>query len=269
MCDLCDLHDSRQHMGSRRQPRHINDLKSVDRILSKIGETHPYQLTADQMGEFKKERWFAGSSSGLAAIISNGKYLYRLAPVIKLATYASEWFATPSIKLDAWRFIRKLQADLELKRDWLEYSAYAKGTFASPRNISFWTTFEFGAKDIVKGANNVGLPSNWIIRQMVILRLDISKLSRGNRVFVPTVLDAFNSEIFHPTKDIESPPSGSAIHLNSGFLSQGADEFVLGPLPVELVDLWPVVLEETEIELQGVRSDSSLWKLLHSYYSNL
>jgi hypothetical protein len=231
---------------------------------------HPYRLELNHYEKFRKRSWFASGSKGIPAEFPNGKYLYKLMPAIKLANYARGWFATPSRTPDPSYLIRLLIHDYTIKKDWLQYSAYASGYFSSPRNITFWTSLEFDPNDIMTGANKIGLVNNWIVEQMVILRVPVNELKKRHHVFVPTVLDAFDVEVFHPTEDFANPTSGVTIHLHcTDPLTCGVDEYVIEPIPVEPIEFIPLLLDTNDIENKGVRSDTLLWLLLLTYYNNL
>jgi hypothetical protein len=127
---------------------------------------------------------------------------------------------------------------------------------------------EIDFTDLIAAANRVGFPNDWIIKQMVVLRIPSD--DPQVQAQIPTSLDAFDSEVFHPTNEVVNPHFGVTIELSRhGPLQIGVEEYVLGPLPIDSIQFVPVLVDDSEIENKGVPSNSSLWILLKAYYESL
>jgi hypothetical protein len=139
--------------------------------------------------------------------------------------------------------------------------------------MSWCTGLELPPADpeqIVQRLSQCGIPNSWITQYSVVMRCQPAKLKSGDFLRVPTVIDAFDLEIFHPTADSRKPGAGVAIHLQrSGTLQEGAKEFILQPLVVEEIEVCPVEITDRVKTAIGVPLDTVLRGSLLDYYTSL
>jgi hypothetical protein len=268
MSELRNIHKLRQGIGSQNQNRHNNEIYKIDEILFESLLTHPYSLNNEQYQRFFKEDWFRRGCNGIETQITD-EYIYRFSNISKITSAVSIWHGSLLTSKNPARIYDMFYKDTSRGTRWIDLSNYAKGTYSGPRKFTFWTNLLTNSKNIYNVANKVGYPSNWMSNYIVILRIKLENLKKI-KSFVPSVLDSFDSEIFHPTKDIKSPKEGITIHLNkTGELKEGVAEFVLCEIPVEVIEMKPVYLSTEEIEFNCVESDNKLWERLEFYYKLL
>lgn len=265
------LHELRQDKGEKRQPTFLNDLRDLDLVLKDQGESHPYELGNAKLGALMAHGSFKNGGAGSLANLPTTDYLYRISSISKILSYSQDWNSASPRKMDhPWVVFRVWQTQLERTKKWLPLSDYAKGTFASPRGISFWSSTELEASDVralLQTVHGMGIPNNWLEEYCAILRCRVTHLKDDSRI--PTVLDAFNSNIFHPTNESELPTTGVAIRLSiTSSLATGHDEFVLRGVTTDAIELYPVFIPNAASSYID-SFDSRLVSLLASYYQTL
>lgn len=138
---------------------------------------------------------------------------------------------------------------------WRSLASHAAGHLSGVGGITWWTpepALESGI--VVPTAYRIGLPEDYLSTDCVILRCDLSSCPSNG--FVPSILDAFFSEVFLATRESDSPGVGRAIHLKAHEpLELGAVELVWGAIPVSALSFSTVALGPSP---NGVRLDDSL-----------
>jgi len=236
------LYGLRQDKGAERQPTFETDLIDLDRIMA---GKHPYRLSARELQELMNSPNFSRGASGNTAVLPNQEYLYRISTITKLLSYTTQWHSTSPRREDLpWVAFRFFEAEVSRMRRWLPLAQYAGGEFASPRGFSFWSSQELMQSPLsrlLENAHRVGVPNDWLDEVSVIMRCRTKYLESENLAHIPTVVDSFDSHIFHPTKEVERPTCGVAINLKlSSSLSTGRDEYVLGPIQTDAIEVYPV-----------------------------
>lgn len=206
---------------------------------------------------------FAAGGTGLKAHYS-GQFLYRISGIRKLVNF-TQWRSPHPYYTDDDIWLRlKLRSDVD---GWLPLSEYAEGALTGPRQITWWTDSDPSATDIICAGHLIGLPNDWMAKYSVILRCRINSLTT---FAVPSVIDAFDGEIFHPTLDKRMPNEGVTINLEDlNHLGPGAREFVLGEISVGEVMFQPVLVDLTLRRKHTVRLNSILRTRLEEYYLRL
>jgi hypothetical protein len=268
---LKDLHFLRQDKGEHRQPTFGPGLRVLDTVIRRHGSDHPYELRRDEMFDLMNNPSFAQAGEGSVAPIPSTQYLYRISSISKIQNYSMGWIsATPRRDDQPWVVFRIWNREVDRTGDWLQFSKYAGGLFESPRGITFWSSRELRAAQftsLLQDISAIGIPNSWLEEYCAILRCDVSGF--GIKPRIPTVLDAFNSHIFHPTREADSPNSGMAIKLSlSETLTLGHEEFVLRGVDTSAIDVYPVFMPQGQTSYID-SYDSRLIDLLGLYYEAL
>ncbi|MGA8429283.1 MAG: hypothetical protein WB729_05650 [Candidatus Sulfotelmatobacter sp.] len=150
--------------------------------------------------------------------------------------------------------------------DWLPLSNYTAGVLRGRRSFTWWTASNLSLGPAILNGHRIGLPNNWIARYSVILRLDLT--AQPSLGTVPTVIDGFDSIVFHSLEESSIPGMGKAIdlrHLDA--LRPGSSEFVINDVPIEQLSCIPVEIDETARDQYRVdlRDDYFLAKLAQFY----
>lgn len=271
MSSYLKIYNLRQDkLPQQRQPRHINILKELNSMLEKRSINHPYKLErADREGLMSRPSYSSGSR-GLDAKNFGKKYIYRISSVGKLYRNVTRWKSKR--KHDRYKMKELFDLLMQIynyKKKWLFLGDFAEGFHSNPRNFTFWTTFDL-TKNFVKSPSKLGLVYKSISPWPIILRCPTDNVKKRTKTFVPTVIDAFDSPIFHPTKDIEKPELGITINIgNKNRLSEGTAELVLGSINVDYISFKPIQISSKERINNFIKLDSSLLALLEDYYNNL
>lgn len=261
-----ELHRLRQTVALVRQNRHASLLAEMQLLLEHLGSTHPYALVREQIEKLMSIPGFAVGGNGSLASRSESEFIYRISGIRKVVSF-TDWF-WPSKRRnddDIWNELKSAFDEPE----WLSLDAYSRGALSGPRGITWWTDLDVLSTNIICGAHSMGLPNDWVSKYSLILRCPTAVIpERSFRV--PTVLDAFDSEIFHPTTDANSPSSGIAISLDgAGPLSTGAHEFVLLDVDVQHIKFQPILIDRRIRSRHSIDLNSSFRPRLKDYYESL
>jgi hypothetical protein len=267
------LHQLRQDIGARRQPTFANSLSALGQTLYDVDARHPYRLRLQQIQKLMQIDSFRTGATGLSVTLPEQEYLYRISPIQKVLSYTTQWTSPYPRKEDQpWVAFQIWKNEINRTRGWLPLAKYASGSFASPREFSFWTSQELSPADmsrLVEDIHALGIPNDWLNEYCVLMRLRVQSLQSANGLCVPTVLDAFDSPIFHPTRESDNPNGGIAIKLDlSSRLSSGYAEFAIGRIDVSAIDIYPVQIPDDEVEFI-VSTNPVLLVSLKNYYERL
>jgi hypothetical protein len=268
---LQDLYRLRQEGGPIRQPSFSADLETLARATEAVSAVHPYDLNLTQISNLMSVDSFRDGAGGAAATLPNQEYLYRICSITKALSYTSEWTSAYPRKEDLpWVAFRLWLNELERTRQWLPLGNYARGRFAGPRGFSFWTSRELSPSDevgLMIDIHSLGIPNDWLDEYSVLLRCRTTGVDFESLLHVPTVLDGFDSHIFHATKESDRPTCGVAIKLGlTDSLSVGHNEFAVGHIPVQSIEICPVHLPVNAASYIDSHSDILLYSL-RSYYA--
>lgn len=234
---------------------------------------HPYRLSAHQIEELMNIPNFSHGASGKGAVLPNQEYLYRISTITRLLSYTTGWHSASPRKEDLpWVAFRFFEAEMSRTKRWLPLAQYAGGRFSSPRGFSFWSSQELPLGPLsllLENAHRVGVPNDWLDEVCVLMRCRTNHLKSENLSHIPTVVDGFDSHIFHPTKEAERPTCGVAINLKlSSSLSTGRDEYVLGPIQTDAIEVFPVQIPGDSTP-QIDSFSMVLLGLLETYYAGM
>ena len=265
---LARIYSLRRAIAAKRQSRHMENLSKLETYIESLPLQHPYQLSAEAYGEMSKRDIFAKGSQGLQADPSEGEYLYRLCSLAGVKEFTT-WKAGAQGNEKISKIFNRLLADYRRTNQWLPLSNYAAGELKDFLGFTWWTSLSLTPDEVVQGALKLGL----ILRgeYKLLLRCPVSFVKSQQLARVPTVLDAFANDIFHPTTDADSPKHGVTISLERlKDLEEGAHEFVLGPIDVGQIRLCPVyVTDEMKSACPLWLEDEARWQLLEVYYGRL
>lgn len=277
MSDQKILYDIRRRIDCKRQPRHSEALEDLNDLLGTLELSHPYELEIEHIKEFMKKDAYANGCRGLRATIPKINYLYRIAGVKSVTDNVSElvWDGlTPdSNDIEIWNAINGdpefEETDEPAVGRWRSLARYAQGRLTGYRGYTWWTSRRLSPENVVCWAHALGRYNDNVAVYALLLRCPVSSLLPGDFVFVPTMLDAFDQEIFHSTVDKESPGSGITINLeDSANLDRGDPEYTLGPIAVESVEIMPKFVGRPQRK-HKVEPGVETWKLLEDYYNKL
>lgn len=261
-----ELHSLRMEITLRRQPRHCSVLAALSSLL----ESHPYDLADNELRELERIDAFMMGSKGLVASPPREAFLYGLCALQSLTnTNYVTWNSQVSSHEVAHQLFEELKRDLASSSDsWLPLSRYAHGSLSGYRKLTWWTSSDRMIADVIKGVLELGLLS---VPELAILLRCPTEYVRSERISrVPTAIDGFLLEVFHPTADSDSPDWGMTINLCDGeTLCTGSDQYVLGPIEVDQVFFRPVHINESMRAALTIESGQRLWTALETYYKTL
>jgi hypothetical protein len=271
MSNLILLYNLRFTAGQRRQPRHAGALRALNGIIKSAGIAHSYgEYDRTVNARLMSKASYSGGSRGYVGKIHGDDFIYRVAGIKELAIDKSiTWISRIRSGQPPRELFRLVNQDYKRSRNWLPLNRYAVGELSGYRNVTFWTTHELQPATIVHDSHLIGLTNNWLKEWSVIIRCRVKDLIGANSVRVPTVLDAFTEQIFHPTEDSPRPSSGITIELSAaGPLAPGKMEFVLDPIRTDKLQIRPCFISNKSLPCIHSK-DRGLWKLLDRYYRTL
>lgn len=267
---LADIFSLRRDIASARQYRHNDSWSKLESLIEELRAPlppyrHPYRLSDDHYGALSKNEVFRSGRKGFCAELPDEGYLFRLSSVGSLIDYAGlRDKGTPE---ETFRWLRE---EYRVRDDWLPLGEYSEGGELMERlGFTWWTSLTLSPEEVVIGAQRLGLVLSGHFK--VLLRCPAARVKAAGLAHVPTVIDAFANDIFHPTDDHDQPKHGVTISLERlQSLEEGADEFVVGGVDVGLVELWPIQVTE------DMRRACPLWPdelrrctLLQEYYRRM
>ena len=271
MSDQIIIHSIRQSKGSIRQPPHSDDLRELHDFLVDLGEPHPYELPYDSRVALETKESYAQGGRGLSASILPSGFLYRISSA-KSVAYAVDDLRLGSVtKEDPDSVIWNSFNDISDPDIWRRLNRYAEGELIGRRGITWWTSLALGKTNIVAGAYKMGMYDLWVPVYTLLLRCPVSYILAHGNLLVPTVLDAFDQEVFYPTQYSDTPTCGISVSLeNSGALAEGTAEFILGPVPVNEIEVLPVFIDGAmRMRHSPVEKGPESWALLEEFLNRL
>lgn len=265
---LKEIYIVRKKLCNLRQPRHNKIIIKLDKLIKTRGVEHPYRLDRNDYELLMQMRAFSKGSKGLPASLSHDQYLYRISPLELLKNYIQTWTLDPAKYSSLNEIFEHLLILYSIKKDWLPLSSFAAGKYRNLRQFSFWTLVNV-SDNFYSWPNKLGMPGDWITSHTILLRFPIRHLKR-NLAKIPTVIDAFDGEIFHPAKEYDNPKTGKTIDIgHDDSLRDGVEEVVLGPIDVKKIDILPIFVAIRDKAKYFVYLGPNLWNLLINYYNQL
>jgi hypothetical protein len=274
MSNQLTLYSLRHSLGLSRQPRHSSELEELNELLTTLvpPQAHPYELEEPHYTALQEKMAYAVGGRGLFATCPDGDFLFRLSSVRSVVDNVDGLTLSGIPKTDGDDTLWTAFNDGAIPDyEWKPLSRYVEGHLTGYRKITWWTGLELTQHEVVKSAFKMGRYSINIPVYALLLRCKTDHLRASGAIFVPTVLDAFDQEVFHPTKDDETPESGQTISLeHAGTVAVGVDEFVCTAIPVDQISFMPILIDATKRQgHRPVERGDDGWKLLESYYSAL
>jgi len=237
-----EIFKERLRLDKRDQPSWAGDIAKLATWFKKTSFRHPY---GDGPYPRCTVQSYKATCAGPDAVLPSSDYVYRLTSVGSVirppAAKRRYRSATSSVN-----FQRLLIAQEAEKRLWLPLSDYMDGSISGYRNCTWWTTSELSWNPTLPSAHKVGMPNQWVAPTAMLLRV-----RRDNRFFsfvgkVPTPIDAIESSVFLAAV-VPGAQHGHAINLaDPEGLVQGHPEVVATNIPVDIVELLPVAVDEQE-----------------------
>ncbi len=258
-----DLYRCRMRLDLRRQPAHGEDYMQFDSQLRSFGRAEPYRLLPGLRHTFGK------ACRGLCAPPPGEGYLYRLNGLKSLLDREG------NRRVDLTSSDCLFQSFLEEHRRsgaWLPLSGVLVGHVRGTLRLDFWTDFELQHQNRSaepRDAYQIGLPSNYLPRDPLILRCPVSVFNQEEHTLrVPSILDGYEHAPFLATRDRDHRASGHALDLNDpDNLMEGSPEYVAGDLPVKEIEFVPVRWRlETDRE-RSLQDNSPLWGQLRDFFA--
>jgi hypothetical protein len=271
MSDQTIIHAIRQRIGITRQPPHSDDLRELHTLLTALGVSHPYELDYTQRVTLETNRAYAQGGRGPSATVPSDGFLYRIASAKAVAYGVDELTLGGITEDDNEDVIWNAYNDIADPDKWRSLSRYARGDLIGRRGVTWWTSLVLSRDNVVAGAYKMGMYGLWIPVYALLLRCPVKFLLTDGDPLVPTVLDAFDQEVFYPTKYSDGPTCGITISLeHSGSVATGTHEFILSPVPVKKIEILPVFVDAaTRVGHDPIEQCPEGWGLLANYLDNL
>lgn len=273
MASQSDVYKRQLHADRKRQPRHGLHLKELDDELGSLNRTSPYSLLPDDFRRLEQLLACGKICHGFPGSME-GPFCYHISSVWKLQNNTEKKVlrgTTLTAATEEEAFDRIADAYEESGQQWLPLRDFIGGRYSGRRRFSWWTTFDLSSGELQCNAHRMGLLNDDVALDCLVLRCRTDFIRTKNLSFVPTVIDAFFSEIFQPTQDHQSPTRGTTIDLEDpNNLKDGVPEFAVRPLEIDMADieLIPVNLKESARPAHKVYRDDVSDSLL-KYYENL
>ncbi len=241
---LRELYRARLKLTRRRQASHRDRLVELTGFLRAEKLRHPFQFEAKHYLKLNQLPFFQTVLGGPRARCPNEGYLYRITNPMAVAQH-TDWRDPDTSPMHPvqklWnRFVEEQDRH---KGGWVPLRELAAGNLGGPRRFTWWTSLDSVMEDLIYAAYRLGLDADSIPVSALVLRVPVEILKDREDLRVPTVLEAIDQVIFHPTRESDSPPAGVTIDLNDPeSLADGAEEYVVGPLPVEEIHAYPVLV---------------------------
>ena len=276
MADQTSIYLIRLKLGNNRQPSYAPDILHFDSIVRTLGKPHPYSLDDKQIAQLLSIPTFAqGGQGSICNIPAAQVYLFHLSSVHKVVNNTT-WHRFPpgfSTSFHQNRTIFEyLRWEHDAKKDWLRLSDYAHGSLSGFRGFTWWTSLKLLPQYILCGAHSLGIPNDWIPIYALLLRCPVKYINSNKLARIPTTVDGYISEIFHPTIGANSPLTGMTVNLD-GYprnpLSHGYAEFTVMMLDVNELEFQPILIDNSVRMSHDVLLNSVLRNQLEDYYSKL
>lgn len=273
------IHQLRNSCGSRRQSSFADKLEKLSEALSNCGKSHPYSLN-DKLEDFVDQtKIFSEGTQGILASIKDENYLYRVQSLrgfLKNVEWA-DLSINYKVAKEVWN---KLVISSKRTSDgWLKLDRFVQGTYPLEVadvdnlkwwNFAWWTTHSL-LDNLILGAAKIGMCSTWISNENIVLRASVKAVKAKPISFVPTIIDAFLQPIFYPVEEMPAPTSGVTIDLSNDNLGIGVDEYVIKPIEVNAIEIFPIPIEDDFRKLHGAgcEENTHLLRALIDFYQYL
>ena len=264
------VHQLRQRLAVALQPAHTASLTQLDELLQGFAREHPYNLAEDHFPVLCSVAAFGNGPAGRRVGAPAVTYLYRLHAVKNIPRDVTLWRGLISPKEKNETLFQHFRSQAAAAGGWCPLSRLAEGDLRGPRGFTWWSTHEISGRNPLESALRLGLPYDYTPVYAVILRLRCGPIALP-ATCVPSVVDAFDQPVFRPTADSTRPAAGLTIRLSATrTFCDGEAEYCIGSIPVESVEILPVLINESLRGGPGVHTDTpEFWRNLEQYYLSL
>jgi len=258
-----DIYSVRQRLDLKRQPRWESSYARLHAVLGNIGMLHPYGPGTRR--ELAREPVFLNCGKGQLARLGS-EFCYRISHFGSLVRFTTPVLFEPlDSDINNWKTV---QRDFESAKSWLPLSRYSNGTLSGPRGFTWWTPMEPRGR-LLPVAHVLGIPNDWAPCYGAVLRCRKASLASAGLICVPTIIHGYDSEVFCPARDDDSPRAGLTIRLGFGKLDAGVEEVVADPVPVNEIELMPISIPDDDRTKDRIWIDDLLPALLDYYEREL
>lgn len=257
------FHLERNRIADANQDFFQGEILALSNELFNMGHSHPYNLSiADRKQlESKCKEYSKGGCNSKCKVeldksMIHNEYLYRYSTLSSLANPQTSW-------KDSVIPIESAFSGIGEKADeggWYNLGNVMTGFYKNARGFTWWTN------EIPNSLNllfNLGLVSDWLSKESVIMRLNKSAIS--SVLNKPSVIDAYDQPIFYP-QSLNTTTPGVTLNLNSPpDYENGLSEFVIPEVGFSFIDvcLFSVDTKKKILLLSNIQKD-----LLTFYSSN-
>jgi hypothetical protein len=250
------IYKERNRIGIERQPSIESEHSLLKNEISNQGKTHPYDGFEELEFIGLKEccTCFCDCCKLGIKASSIPEYLYRIIPVSRMGRDSTKW---KGLSLDFYEFRDRYFSN---ESDWLNLGLFLSGFIRNKRGFSWWTN---EVPDRIEKVFKLGLVSNWIIEESIILRVKTTKIKK--EIFIPRTLEGFDQVIFMPVKE-NSSKNGFTINLNNiENFPDGYNEYVLPEIDVNKIEFRTILFDKSSkrIYLENILNE------LHSHYKKM
>lgn len=280
--DFTAIYELRRDRDTKRQTSHEINLSQLHTTLfDLLKKSHPYSLYDNDFKRLEATSAYHATCKGLPAQLS-GEYCYHVTSLGKLKKFSPD-LQPRELDLDTMSESKTFDYIMEQYRDagdWLPMRRFLGGWQSGPRKLSWWTDLELPGPNLLCEGHRMGLANGAIARQAIVLRCPTKYIVGNALAFVPSILDAFFSGIFHATVEADSPECGMTIDLEgccrrlpngtheSDNLKPGVAEYVLPPLNIDAAGLELQPVAEADKSSHNVHIDQ-IQDILWAYYNGL
>jgi len=231
---LGKIHWERNRIAEKNQTIFKNELDVLNITLLEHQSKHPFSLTQTCRKALLNccKDFAIGAQRNELQINVNERFLYRYVSLNGLLNHPN-WNDAVIDKDEAFEILQNKVKD----SDWYNLGNTMTGFYNNKRGFSWWTDV---FPDTIEKLYALGIPSDWIFPESVILRIDIEK-HKHLSVKKPSAIDGYDSPIFAAQPLTKKIP-GKTLNLNNQQdFSGGLNEYVIGAVKADVIDLVPVL----------------------------
>lgn len=245
------IHTERTRIAAKNQAIFNNELDILNATLQQHESKHPFNLNHDCRKALVNccGDYAVGAQRSELITTVQQNYLYRYVSLNSILNHPN-WMDSMIDKEDAFEVLKKKTED----GDWYNLGQTMTGFYNNRRGFSWWTDIYPDSTDKLYA---LGIPSDWIFPESLILRIDIEN-NQHLLVKKPSVIDGYDSPIFD-AQPLNGKKPGKTLNLNNKEdFSNGLNEYVIGEIKADLIDMIPVLFDPNYPKI-----------MLHQIVSNL
>ncbi len=234
----------------RSQLDSVRQSSAGSRLATLKASLGPAQTPYDRVPEVRRTlmsfEYFAIGASGRRISPPRSTYLYRASSLTAVQKH-TQWREDKELPLDVMLgSLRVRSMNSSNHEGWFGLSDVAEGELSADRSFTWWSSSPINKGSAVCDLHFRGIPNDWIPMHALLLRCSVDRLLGTQLVHTPSVLDGFDSVIFEAISEVDMTTGGRALSVESpDEIQLGADEFVLKPIPVDFIEILPLVIDES------------------------